>query len=305
MSPAKLEMRLRPVSRLFIVLLILSLGTRADAKDNAVQVPFVLQNGGIVLQVRIAGAGPFNMLLSTNTEVSKISLQVLNSLHLLPNVANDPTSVNPDATILYRDLPNVQVGELKLSRLAALVFDPQKISQRLDLPIDGILGYNFFEKRVVQIDYPNKIVRILPEFPKGVVPGTGTEGNTLHTSGEVPLSIETDNPVSIIDGILIAGKKLRALLDTGQGGTLALTPSAVKYLGLPPAVSNAPPESVKIGAVNIGSAQFDLSDVVLLTKESGIDHGLKKYGAIIGNGMLDHCVVTLDYRRKVILINQH
>jgi hypothetical protein len=42
----------------------------------------------------------------------------------------------------------------------------------------------------------------------------------------------------------------------------------------------------------------------VFAKGAGLDHGLKKYGAIIGNGLLEKCTVTLDYRRKVMLIER-
>ncbi len=152
-----------PIHLTIIALLTLSVGSRAT-EDAPVQVPFVFQNGGVILQVRIADKGPFNMLMSTNAEVSKISLDVLNSLHVMPNFTNDPTTVNPNATIIYRDLPNVRVGDLKLPRLAALVFDPARISDRLGVRIDGVLGYNFLEKRIVQIEDPvnnrDRVVRV-------------------------------------------------------------------------------------------------------------------------------------------------
>ncbi len=41
----------------------------------------------------------------------------------------------------------------------------------------------------------------MPALPQRVAPESPTGGNKAYASGEVPLSIDPDNPVSVIDGI--------------------------------------------------------------------------------------------------------
>ena len=116
----------------------------------------------------------------------------------------------------------------------------------------------------------------------------------------------------LIDGILVNGRKLTANLDTGSDGYFQLTPAAVIALGLAAEARQAPVSKSmgfngdtenrqgKLKQVTIGGIAIDGPPVIFYGPGTGRDH--EAWGLRIGNDFLKNYILTMDYRRKRITL---
>src|SRR5262249_22940495 len=153
----------RPLIELFAGLILLltcaSLGFSQANKRTAapVEIPFEFEHNQVIVQVKIAGKGPFNMLLDTNTDPSAIDTAAARDLGLAVGSKGSPaTGGGTQTNTIYSTvLQNVEVGGIVARELAAATIDLTKLAEKLGRPIQGVLGYSFLKDRIVQIDYPN------------------------------------------------------------------------------------------------------------------------------------------------------
>jgi len=283
--------------------------TQSAAKNLYFEAPFELVKDEIVLAVRIAGKGPFNFLLDTDTDPSAIDLATAKELGLSLGAQGYPASgggTAPLATYLTR-LPLVEVGGLVAKDVSAGAVDLTKLANRLGKPIHGLLGYSFLKDRIVQIDYLNSKISFYAETP---YPGIQFAANTVN---RIAVPFRYDGGV-LIDTVFVNGQKLRATLDTGSSGTFTLTPQATALLKLDEELRDAPlKESVgyngalksKVGilkSVRIGRLSIEGAPASFWLPETG--HDREKYDINIGNGFFKEYVVTFDFRNKLVVFDQ-
>jgi len=280
---------------------------RADEKQQVVEVPFEFYHNEIILQVKVNGKGPFNMMLDTGTDPSAVDLNTAREIGLkLHPLGKSGSGGGTDVNLTYyTELPLVEVGGLKVKTVVALALDLSKISERLGKPLHGVLGHSLLNGRVVQIDYPNRVVRFYtqPLFSK-----------TANTPKRTVLSFRYVDNV-LVDDVLVNGKKVVANLDTGSSGTFDLTPAAVSYLGLEEDFERAPASTDvgyngvsenrqgKVNSVTVGAISVDAPGVRFFGKGTGRDK--KPWGINIGNAFFKDFVVTIDYRSKLVMLEQH
>lgn len=282
---------------------------QAPGKEQIMELPFDFHRNEIILQVKVNGAGPFNMMLDTGTDPSAVDLTAAKELGLKLNSigrqgAGGGTSVN----LAYETrLPLLEIGSLTVKNVEAVAIDLSKISQRLGRPLQGILGHSFLNNRIVRIDYPKRLVRF---YSKSPFPKPANQPNTSHRT-VLPFRY-ADNV--LIDDVFVNGKKVVANLDTGSDGTFKLTPDAASYLGLEDVISRAQAGASvgyngvsenregKIGNVTVGGISIDAPTVIFFGKGTGRDK--KAWGINIGNAFLKDFVVTIDYRSKVIMLER-
>jgi len=282
------------------------IAARAGGKQQVVAVPFEFYRNEIIVQVKVNGKGPFNMMLDTGTDPSAVDLATARDMGLkLHSLGKPGSGGGTDVNLTYyTELPLVEVGDLKVKTVAALALDLSKISERLGKPLHGVLGHSLLNGRVVQIDYPNRIVRFYsqPLFSK-----------TTNTPKRTMLSFRYADNV-LIDDVLVNGKKVVGNLDTGSSGTFNLTPAAVSYLGLDDDFNRAPISTDvgyngvsqnrkgKVNGVTIGAISVDAPAVIFFAKGSGRDK--KPWGINIGNGFFKDFVMTIDYRNKLVTLER-
>jgi predicted aspartyl protease len=246
------------------------------------------------------------MMLDTGTDPSAVDLNTAREMGLKLQFLGKPgngggTDVN---LTYYTKLPLVEVGGLNVKTVEALALDLSKVSARLGKPLHGVLGHSLLNGRVVQIDYPNHIVRFYsqPLFSK-----------TANTPTRTMLSFRYSDNV-LVDDLMVNGKKMVGNLDTGSSGTFDLTPAAVSYLGLDEDFNRAPVSTDvgyngvsqnrkgKVNSVTVGAISVDAPAVIFFGKGTGRDK--KPWGINIGNGFFKDFVVTFDYRNKLVTLER-
>ena len=276
----------------------------AQASGQVVEVPFDFVRNEIIVQVKVDGKGPFNMMLDTGTDPSVIDLATAKELGLKLSSAAGPVSGGgTDKTLAYETkLPLVEAGGLTVKNVSAVALGLSKMSERLGKPLAGVLGHSLLNGRIVQIDYPKHVVRFYSTSPFS------------NTSKRTVLRFRYDDNV-LIDDVFVNGKKMVGNLDTGSSGSFNLTPAAVSYLGLEEEVNRARVSTSvgynntsenregKVSNITIGGISVDGPSVIFFGKGAGRDK--KPWGVNIGNVFLKDFVVTIDYRSKLITLEKH
>ena len=279
---------------------------RAGGKQQVVEIPFDFYRNEIIVQVKVNGKGPFNMMLDTGTDPSAVDLNTAKDIGLKLHPLGKPgegggTDVN---LTYYTELPLVEVSGFTVKNVETLAIDLSKVSERLGKPLHGVLGHSVLNGRIVQIDYPNRVVRFYsqPLFSK-----------VANTPKRSVLSFRYADNV-LLDDVFVNGKKVVANLDTGSNGTFNLTPAAVGYLGLEEEFNQAPVSTDvgyngvsqnrqgKVNNVTVGGISVDAPAVIFFGKGTGRDK--KPWGINIGNGFLKDLVLTIDYRNKLVTLER-
>src|SRR5439155_19530713 len=139
----------------------------AQTRSAPIEVPFEFVANQIIVQVKIAGKGPYSMLLDTDTDPSAIDLATARELGLRLDARSFPASGGgADANLVQLTrLSTVELGTVIAKDVAAGGIDLTKLSAKLERPIHGVLGYSFLKDRIVQIDYAASKIRFYTVTP--------------------------------------------------------------------------------------------------------------------------------------------
>jgi predicted aspartyl protease len=293
------------------LLLVFGCFPRGYSQSHApiAEVPFEFVRNQIVVQVKIAGKGPFNMLFDTDTDPSAIDLATARELGLkLGSKGYQGTGGGTETNLVYpTNIPGVELGTVTAKEVFAAAINLTKLSGKLGRPIHGVLGYSFLKNRIFQIDYAASKIRFYGESP---YPGIQNSRNTVDRT---VVAFRYENEV-LVDSVFVNGQKVRATLDTGGSNTFALTPEGITTLGLSEDGRNAKAElsagyngefESKIGtlkSVRIGGLSVDSPPVSFWS--AGTGHDKKKYQVSIGNGFFKNYLVTFDFRSKIVVFEK-
>ena len=299
-----------PANFLLALVVILSVICPGEAQRpiTFTEVPFEFVHNQIVVQAKVGGKGPFSMLLDTGTDSSAIDRKTADELGLKSSARGYPATGGGTETNIVHEtwLPDVTVGSVKAKDVAAATIDLSKISERLGRPIHGVLGYSFLKDRIVQIDYPNSVLRFHTQSP---FPAIELSPNMVDKIA-VPFRREDGNV--LIDSVFVNGKKMIATLDTGSSGTFTLTPEAVEMLGLvqedgkseESAGDNRSYENQTgtLKSVRIGRLSMDSAPATFWLPNTGHDN--KAFHVNIGNGFFKDFIMTFDFKKKMVVFER-
>jgi predicted aspartyl protease len=276
------------------------------------EVPFAFDHTSVIIQVKVNGKGPFNMVLDTGSDVASIDLVTAKDLglNLKPTGQQASGGGAEKSQIFLTQIQQVEIGGLVSKNIVAVAVNLSKSSQVLGKPLHGALGYGVLKNRIVQFDYPKRVIRFYSSSPYPKVDQAANNERRLV----LPFRLGDDSP--IIDEVYVDGKKIRAVIDTGGGGTyFALMPEAISTLGLEQEMSEAEPDSRGVGiygvitsrkgkikTLRIGSINIDSPTIIFYPKGMGKDN--RKFGGAIGNAFLQEFVVTFDYLNKTVVLER-
>jgi len=275
-----------------------------------IEVPFEFVANQIVVEVKIAGKGPYSMLLDTDTDPSAIDMATAKELGLRLDSRSFVASGGGTESNLVQltRLPTVELGTLIAKDVAAGSIDLSKLSAKLGKPIHGVLGYSFLKDRIVQINYPETKIRFHAETP---YPRIQDQPNTVD---KIALAFKYEDGGVLVDSVYVNGQKMKATLDTGSSGTFSLTPEAVSDLGLEEQAQSGGGEksvgyngefeskSGVLKSVRMGRLSIDSAPATFWLPGTG--HDKKKYQVNIGNGFFRDYIVTFDFRGKVVVLER-
>jgi predicted aspartyl protease len=264
----------------------------------AMAVPFDLLENQVVLAIKIGGRGPYVCLLDTAVAPSVVDLALARELGL--RVRDDAPGEaagagNESASFYPSELPDVRLGELGVGDVEAVAADLSQLGSKLNQPLHAILGQSFFEGRVVQLDYPNRLIRLDPQgFEHGL-----------------RFAIEGAADLTPTVTVQVNAASVPVVLDTGSSLTLGIYLESVEELGLVEVLASATPRAA-IGArghidayegvvdsLVLGDVHLSPATAVFLPRPQGDPSNAL---GNLGNGFLQQTVLTLDYPRRELYI---
>jgi membrane-associated protease RseP (regulator of RpoE activity) len=148
---------------LFLALIGLGPLSAQEVKDKPVVVPFeILPSGHMTVMVKINGKGPYKLIFDTGAPVTLLNNKVANDAGLLKGVKKPPFAFF--GSMGEVKVPMLEVGEQKAENLTAVVMDHptvEAISKAFG-GIEGIVGFPFFARFKMTLDYQAKTMTLVP-----------------------------------------------------------------------------------------------------------------------------------------------
>lgn len=183
----------------------------------------------IIVKLKINGKGPFNFVIDSGVGLMLITDSALVDSIDIPDkrtikIMGLGSANNYEAYItspLNVQLPNLVSYDVAP---AILKSDPFGLSNYAGIPIQGLLGYEFFNNLVVRIDFGDSVMTV--SRPK--------DARFFRKAYKIPLSIENRKPYLHATVIFPDGSKSddKLIMDLGAGHPLLLD-NVIKKRGMP------------------------------------------------------------------------
>ena len=256
-------------------------------------IDFSLIENQVVAEIRFGGKGPFTSLLDVAVAPSVVDLALARELGLPLDESAPGEAAGQGAgraTFYPSQLPDLQLGEHLLGSIEAVAADLAPLGAKLGRPLHAILGQSFFEGRVVQFDYQHQRLKLEP--------------TTVEEGFSVPIEGASDRTPVV--PVTVNGREVPVVLDTGSSLTLGIYLDAVDELGLAAARDAATPRTLTgargraeayegmVASLELGNIRLERVPTVFLPRPASDPTCAL---GNLGNGFLQHTILTLDYRR--------
>ena len=252
------------------------------AAGDTASAPLDLRMGQPIVEVMLNGRGPYRMFLDTGAGTTVLDSTLSAELGLESEGKTrigdpaDPNAIEADRVTL----DTLRIGTAAFTGVPAVTWDRSMLRPGPDRPV-GVVGLPVFFELLESIDFPAATLRLthgqLAAKERGVVAFESPDGIPL-----VPIDV--------------AGKKMKAHLDTGSPGLLSIPEkdsSQVRFAEPLRVIGRGRTVAGEVlfrgapldGAFQIGGASFDRPLVALNDRLPT---------ANVGSRALRDCVLTLD-----------
>jgi len=275
----------------------------------SVWVPVEISNGQIILPV-ILGGEPARALLDTGASGHGISEQYL-AAHEGTYARGEHVTVrgikeDRDTSMINGVSLGIFGAEFTMNRLLPIPADD----------VDFVLGLPFFERFVVQIDYPNKRMRIITRDSFDLRKFSNVKMKRAGGVGHAQVRVNLNGEY-----------KAWLMLDTGNNGPILLRRSIAERAGWLDQFATIKDTTSGVNDVALGTQTFrlpsltigpvELENVLVSVPAEGEDLQLtrfdpvewstgshikkaRKTDGIVGFDVLQHFVVTIDFKRSLL-----
>jgi hypothetical protein len=134
-----------------------------------VVVPFeLLTSRHMAVQVKLNGKGPYRLVFDTGAPMNLINNKIAKESGVLDPKAKKP-AFGLFGAMGSHEIKTLEIGHAKINKIPTVVMDHptvMAISEALG-PIDGIIGFPFFARYKMTVDYQKKELTLVPS---GYVP---------------------------------------------------------------------------------------------------------------------------------------
>ncbi len=152
---------------LLAVCLLFSLAAPLRAETPAspsVSVPFdLLITKHIVIQIKINGKGPYRVIFDTGAPVSLINTKTAAATGILTKNASQ-TAFSLFGPVAPSTMTTLEIGDLKAQSVPVVVMDHPTVGiiSKVLGPVEGIIGFPFFARYKMTLDYQAKHMTFAP-----------------------------------------------------------------------------------------------------------------------------------------------
>ena len=281
---------------------------RFTSGDSALAVPFELSGNLIIVKVRVNRSKPLQFIFDTGASISVIDPQSAKALRLRAKgkLKLEATGGSVDTGLIEGvslSIPGVTVFN---QTLATVELDA--IAPLFGFTIDGIIGYDFINNFVVEIDYAAGLMN-LHEPQRYKYAGAGES---------IPLEIIEKTPFARGRIVLTGREPIEGKfeVDTGGSGILNLnTPFVSKHKMLEALTNQAESKlggaggstaavKARVQAVELGSLVIKNPLVVFAQGGEGNENSTE-YDGEFGGGFFSQFKMILDYSRSKIILERN
>jgi hypothetical protein len=274
----------------------------APADEAAGEVPFTFEQGYVIVEAKIRGKEPVQVILATGSEFSTIGGEMLEKYKLQSYYTGvPPITGRNDRIITFAKVPDLRVGPA-VESLDMRLGVTADYGRALGREIFGVLGYDFLKGRAVQFDFGKRVLRFLDKPAAEALRGKGGAAVFPMTQKEDLFGRMLTLP--LVEKVMFNDKPARVMLDTGIVTVVALSSPAAKKLGFETPPEKGATRADSIRSLRIGPVEFSDVPVAIFAKGVGADARLGDSGALVGTTFLQNFVATFDYRGKVVILER-
>ena len=284
-------------------LLVLAFAFTATAQE----IPFKVEKGYLLITGKVGRDVPFEAAVSTGNTYSFYNGASLKRLGLKETSSSDlpALSISKESAVSVVAASQLTIADQKPVEVMMLprpqAFDA--MSQSLGRKIDFVLGVDYFDGRIVQIDFKSHVIRFLSKPPveyksETTTASTGAVRLIFRMTGNIQSIFGRMMTLPVADQITLNGTKVPSLLNTGVVMPVTAGPYVAKKFA---AGGNSSSGRTTIGKVVIGD--YEMDDVPAMLSDIRDDND-KLYSAVIGLGLLQNFTITLDFKDKWIVLEK-
>lgn len=267
------------------------------------EVPFTLDRNGIIVAALLNGRDTLRLLLDTGWGPLALVSSAAERLRL-PLISPRGSGGLPRTVQL-----SLGVGGV-IQRNPRFEIFPAEELQPLIGPYDGVLSTAFFQDLVLQIDYPARRVRFYARTP-------GRRADAVRATVPMVFSPRA-GALPFTDSVLVNGRPVRALFDTGGAGGFVAMRQLMERAGFRilsdsnvrggvgmlsgGRLTQAPLRFARVGEISLGPIVVDSPRVVIAPDQlEGADWG---HDLVIGTGFMRDYIVTFDYVARLVTLER-
>ncbi|AMV26424.1 serine endoprotease [Gemmata sp. SH-PL17] len=174
---------------LFAALAIAPVGVAAPPEKDSLKVdekpvvvPFeLLKSRHMAIQVKINDKGPYRLIFDTGAPTNLVNNKIAKASGILSKEDKGGLPLF-GASMGAKTIKKLEIGDLKLEGMTTMVMDHPTVAAIADVvgPVEGIIGFPFFARYKMSIDYEKKEMTLTPN---GYVPGDAMQGLTEKLMG--------------------------------------------------------------------------------------------------------------------------
>src|SRR5262249_37200439 len=156
----------RTILALLVLFGLVAAPVQAQEKPSGTQpvkVPVeVLKSMHIAVQVKVNGKGPFRLIFDTGAPTMLVSTRLAKEAGLISkNTKKSPLGMFAPG---QEKMKTMEIGDLKVENMPTIVMDHPLVEIMSSLlgPIDGIVGYPFWSRYRMTVDYQAKEMTFVP-----------------------------------------------------------------------------------------------------------------------------------------------
>jgi predicted aspartyl protease len=273
-------------------------------EHGPITIPFEYVGNQILISARVNGGAEQKFVVDTGASQTVIDKTVAQSIGPQTMSTFTVTAGSKAVPLGYLSIQKVQIGDLTMENIPALVADLASFKATLGHRPAGLIGTSVLKRFAVTIDYRDrKIVLTDPlklQVPEGaiIVPTSPAFGSTLLVvngtiDGQHPMNFLVDTAAGFNNLPHEMAKKLNvgAVLPVGQVFGLE---------GQKMSIGSVQFKSLEVGGFKLQNPVFAIQLQQAPEKPSGLFTAGKM--GIIGNPIWSSARVTIDYRNDRLLI---
>jgi Periplasmic protease len=283
------------------------LGIQANAKPKKIEsIPFEMVGSYVVITVKINDSSPLNLILDSGIRNTIITeLEPADKISLNYSDVKDMMGLGGGTHLeaFTSNFNTLKVGKLKLENKTVYVLqeDVFNLSKHSGTKINGLIGVDFFQDHVVEIDYSSKHIRFYDsknfETPKGysMLP-IMIESQKMFVELTV---LQTDSTRKQVKMLMDTGAELNAWFQTSSKESVRIPPKWVQGTigeGLNGIITG---KYSHIPQICFGN--FCLKNAIVSFPDSATINGIvsnSKRDGTVGSQLLSRFNLYFDYKQK-------